>query len=325
MTAQNGEHAPVADLSEWTNPRIREGFLFEEPPGSYTPVHGSVTVHGAVSEFTLNVPTELRSSRVMVYINGFGAFKKTMRGIANATAERGYANLRCSPIRGSERGWREDWKDATQVHVNHLEAITDVIADGAVLRGVPNGKEIDIANVNLVPHSYGGDTAMRYALENPDKVDNVIMLMTVGMEDPAGLRFLKRFPAFARHELFPFLISRERGLTLRDGKKALNHFFEDPIQTIGEAKACHIADNRLHLQTLRAHGIGTALLSGNKDNLVPADEMEKAAAYMVDVYDRLDVNHLGPQEKPGLVSDAVVNALRRLDDLKRPSLRLVEQ
>jgi pimeloyl-ACP methyl ester carboxylesterase len=325
MTAQLGEQPSVANTSNLTNPHDIEGFLLEEAPISYNTVHGSVTVHGAVSEFTLNVPTELRSDKVMIYINGFGAFKKTMRGIANSTAERGHANLRCSPIRSSEREWREDLEDATQVHVNHLEKIADVIADGAVLKGVPNGNEINIDNADLVPHSYGGDTAIRYALENPGSVNNLIMLMTVGMEDANLLRFAKRLPGFMQHELLPFLINRNRGLGLGDAAKAAKHFFSDPFQTIGEAKACHLADNRSHLYTLHAHNIGTALLSGSKDRLIPASEIEKAAAYIVDIYERLDVNHLGPQEEPGLVSDAVVRVARQLDELKKPDLQVAGQ
>jgi hypothetical protein len=81
-------------------------------------------------------------------------------------------------------------------------------------------------------------------------------------------------------------------------------------------KACMSVDNRQHLPTLRAHKIGLAILTGAKDNLIPAGPIEEVAMHLVDHYEKMDTDHLGPQKQPQKVAAAVIRAVQSLENQK---------
>jgi Predicted hydrolases or acyltransferases (alpha/beta hydrolase superfamily) len=293
----------------------------------YTPaqqIHGTSVVYGAVTEYTAEVPHHLVSDEVIVWNNGFGAFKKTMRGIGRETAKLGYANVRLKPIRRSGRTATEKWHDATQIHVDALDAVLENLASNPALQDVEHGDELNFDSLILASHSYGGKTGKRYALAHPEKVSKVIGVETVGEEDPELLRFLGRLPVFVRTELIPFVTHHGPDFSPWDLQKALDYMFSDPMQTIGEMRACFLADDRLDYYRLRAHGIGTALLTGSHDSLIPAGPIETAAAHMVDYYEQVEGNHLGPQQHPERFARAVVRAIHVLNEQRKPQLSVVD-
>ena len=318
-------------------PRESEGFLYPEvtqlaPEGAetdfqtYHTVRGIVEVHGATTTYNLNVPTDPDTLVITAFKNGFGAFKKTMRGIGNATAQQGTPSLWYAPIRGSERSMRQDLSDATGVHVDTMRAILDDLASNPQLQDVPNGDQINMNKVNLAPHSYGGASAVRFALRHPEDVDNIVFIQAVGLENPQMHRFFGRLPAFFKHELTPFLASHGPEFSVWDARRAIKHFIADPCQTMGEMLACLTTDNRPHLPTLRQHGIGTAILTGTRDNLIPAAPIESIARHMVDHYEKLDTDHLGPQREPQKLAQAVIRSVVTLEAMKlapQPQLTIV--
>lgn len=311
------EHLPAeADASA--------GLLFEElvPPAQQ--IHGKVAVYGAVTEYTAEIPHNLESTEVVAWVNGFGAFKKTMRGISRETAKLGYANVRFKPIRRSGRTNAEKWQDATQVHVDALDAVVEDLASNPMLRDVEHGDELNFGDLTLAPHSYGGKTSKRYALAHPDTVGKIVSIETVGEEDPKLLRFLGRLPVFMRTELVPFVAHHGPDFSPWDLQKALDYMFSDPMQTIGEMKACFLADDRLDYYQLRANNTSTALLTGTHDTLIPAGPIEAAAADMVDYYERVEGNHLGPQQHPDRFAEAVVRAIHSLNEQRKPQLSVVK-
>lgn len=280
----------------------------------YEYAHGNVEVHGAKSSYTVAVPLgELASSSLIVYENGLCAFKKTMRKVRNATAGLGDAGLSSSPIRRSNRSPWEDLSDPTTLHIDRLAAIIDDLPNNAQLRdNTANGSQLDFSKVNLACHSYGGITGVRYALRHPDNVANLVLIKPAGQEKPELLRFLPRVRPFFQKELLPYLTQFNSDYAASDIWKALKHIYGSPLQTLGETAACVRSDHRFDLWEL-GEKMGIALITGEKDNLIPAAPIEALSAQLVHRYEKLSTDHLGPQRQPHLVAQKVIEAVRDLD------------
>jgi pimeloyl-ACP methyl ester carboxylesterase len=77
----------------------------------------------------------------------------------------------------------------------------------------------------------------------------------------------------------------------------------------------HVGDYRLPVETLRARGIETRVLWGDKDRLVPLLQGEQLARALNAPFTVLHkTGHLVPEEQP----DAVLEALGEAGHLKRP-------
>jgi pimeloyl-ACP methyl ester carboxylesterase len=290
-----------------------------EPPAfslvDYEYAHGRVETNGAHPKYTVAVPLgELASRRVIVYVNGLGAFKKTMRGIRNATANEDIAALSTAVVRRSKRSPIDDLRDASGLHVDHLQAIFDDLPNNKeLLNGTENGSNLSFDKVDLVVHSYGGDVGVKYALLHPENVANLVMMKPVGQEKPELLRFTPRLRPFFKEELLPFLGHPTPDFTVRDGWQAIKHFGYSPLQTAGEIWACLRADHRDKLWNL-SEKMGIAIITGDKDKLIPADPIEEFSAHLVDHYVRLETGHLGPQKEPVLVAKTITETIRLLDE-----------
>lgn len=281
----------------------------------YEYAHGSVETNGANPKYTVAVPMgELASNRVVVYVNGLGAFKKTMRRVRNATANEDFPALSTAVIRRSSRSPLDDLRDATGVHVDHLQAIFDDLPNNKeLLHGTENGSRLSFDKVDVVGHSYGGDIGVKYALRHPENVANLVLLKPVGQEKPDPMRFVPRLRPFATEELLPFLGHPAPDLTIKDAWRAIQHFGYSPLQTLGEMWACMRADHRDKLWGL-GEKMGLAIITGDKDKLIPADPIEELSALLVHHYVRLETGHLGPQKEPDIVAKTVTEIIRRLDE-----------
>lgn len=277
---------------------------------------GKVTVHGVSTNYAVTVPTDLINSEITAYVNGLGAFDKTMWHIRSETSSQGTAALSMAPIRRSKRSRREDVGDASRVHTDTISAIFDDLPNNKQLKNIPNGDRLSFNKVNLAAHSYGGDPALNYGLEHPENVSNIVFIQAIGLENPTPMRFIPRLPAFVRHELLPFTRHAGPDFSYMDGMRALVHFLSDPFQTFGEIRTCMQTDNRPHLPTLRDHKIGLAILTGARDHLIPTGPTEDIARHMVDYFEKLDIDHLGPQNQPRKVAAAVIRATLALENKK---------
>ncbi|GEM_PF-6596947 len=287
-------------------------------------IHGTVTIEGATTSYTLEVPETLKRDEIIVWINGFSELKKSMRSIARETTGLGAASLRLSPVRQSGSRAIEHLFDSTRVHALTIDAALQDIAANPELSNTQNGNRLSTTSMNLGAHSYGAHVATRYALQHPGEIDNIVYMNPVGFEDPQPLRFLGRLPVFFRQEVAPHLVEAARNTTARQIGRTIHHLFSAPHQTAGELLACVTGDNRRYIMPMsHERHIGMALLTGSHDSLTPDGPMSEVAA-MVDYYEMLDVGHLGPQHQPRLEAEGVQRALRALDEREaRPALRLI--
>lgn len=284
-------------------------YYTDETP-DYVQLNGFVEVHGAVSETTLTVPTgPLARSEIIHLANGFGAFKKTTGPLAVALAMEGTASVHSAPIRGSSRSPLEDMADATRVHLDAHTAIFNYLSSNREIRNLPHGDQLSMTKRINAGHSYGGKVALENALQHPDEVEHLVLIQSVGLEEPHKLRYARRIAKFVRTELVPFLQHHGPEFGINDGLLALEHFFGNPFQTIGEAWACNQSDMRHLLPRINAHNIGLAVLGGTKDTLTPAAPMREYAKPYADYYKEMPVSHLGPQQYPDVVSYFVNESL----------------
>lgn len=283
----------------------------------------NVEVEGGKTSYTLNIPTERTTDIITVYLNGLCAFKKTSRGIGNATAQLGTPSLRMAPVRRSDRSRREDLTNPTGIHLSTIDAIFDHLANNPQMEHVEGADQLSLKRKNLAGHSYGGEVALKYALDNADDIESLVLIKSIGMEDTELLRHLKRLPPFFSKELIPFVRHKTPDFSMWDAYKAAKHIFGDPFQTLGEMIACMTVDNRRHIETLQQNGVGVALITGENDNLIPAHRLETEAMDLVNHYEKLDTDHLGPQREPLKVAKAVVRAQQILRDQKLTSLTLI--
>jgi pimeloyl-ACP methyl ester carboxylesterase len=300
-----------------------EGFLYQT-------VRGHVEVDGVLTNYTADIPLELKSPEMLAYIGGFCAFKKTMRPIGQATAEQGRANLRVKPVRGSDRSVWKDLTDATGVHVDTIDAVLNDITTNPMLQDTENGSKIEFNFVDLVGHSYGGDPIAQYALEHSDNVRNVVFHKAVALEDPSVFNFPPRLKPFFTQELAPVIRHHDSDFSLSDIVRLGRHALADPFQTIGEMYACVRADNREAITHLGYLGVGIVIITGKKDNLIipqPARDFAAELAKNSDIvshYVELETDHLGPQKEPVYEGGAVIDAIEAIEQKKLPHLELVK-
>ncbi len=310
MSQQRLELAPLSSLDGEERETLIAG----------RPIHGTVTIDGATTSYTLEVPETLLRDEIIVWTNGFSELKRSMRSIAKETANLGTANLRLSPVRQTGNRAIEHLLDSTRVHTLTIDAVMQHAASSPELRNTQNGDQLSMTRFNLGAHSYGAHVATRYALQHPAEVDNIVYMNPVGFEKPQLLRFTGRLPVFFAQEVAPHLVEATRHTTVRQIGRTMHHLFSAPHQTAGELLDCVTGDNRRYVMTLaRERHIGMALLTGIHDNLTPDGPMADVAA-MVDYYEKLDVGHLGPQHQPKLEAEGVQRALKALDDRETHSI-----
>lgn len=185
--------------------------------------------------------------------------------------------------------------------------------------------KLQLQNITLVVHDFGGPTGMKYALEHADKIKRIVILnswmwslekeatmMKVSkfMSGPIG-RFLYLQLGFSARILLPMGYSQRKHLT-----KDIRQHYQKPLasakQRMGTwhfAKALHEANPyfaELWNQRDKLSNLPKLILWGDKDKLLPTSFLDTwQLAYPDAQVQRINAGHFLQEERGGEVSEAI--------------------
>lgn len=295
------------------DPQKSEGFLIDENQGIVS-FERKVQVPGTSKpvEYSGSMPFDLGSEFMSLVVPGFGGIKGSYKRFQRSMAgKEKIFTLSFAPARSSSNKL-----DPQQVHEDTIGAIAQDVADSGILEDLPNGNIINLSEFNGILHSMAAEAGTRRALNYPSEIRNLILKNPIGLEENGEFaKYLRRIGPCALTEILPGLMKGEfkDHRSLIAGFNMGKHLFGNVVHTAGEIVTCHTSDLRRDVSRLGAMGVGTAVILGGRDRLVPAQASFDGASHLVDhceIVDELD--HFGPQKQPGL---AAHHAGRMLSEL----------
>lgn len=290
-----------ASSSVELSPGLRAPTVLEatETAISWGPIehqHGAIEVVGAKDPipYTLALPSASQSELITLIVPGYGAFKRTSRGLRDSlAAQEGIATVSYDPARihGRRRGSLRDLFDPQALHLNTLEAIVDDLK-------VPDGRLV------LLAHSMGSLAASDFAARYPDKLAGVVYLGPVGMGSPGPVSMARRGVQELGTDVLPAIAAGRFGYSPAVGKRAIRYFANNPLRTVGEAISCgqpKIVQRRIEYAARL--GVRQAVVAFEHDRFFPPDEISQAVSHLVDSVTELkESQHLAPQREPQRVA-----------------------
>lgn len=282
---------------------------------------GEVNVGPATTTYKGFFP-ENRISGLGLIVPGLGGFLKSSEALGRCLADRGLPTLLFDPVRVSQT-ITEDFTDPHKVHVKTIEEIYRHLPKNRMITAeMPGGKDIATQPLVLLPHSMGGLSAPKFALDHPDEVETLVLLEAI----ISGREVIKRvaeaaikghFLGSGQHELLPYLTSGELKLNPKNLLEAIKYFgIGNPKQTritkaLGEAISCLTADMRPYLQAIKEEtDINVIYVDAEHDVLVrPGKDIETFVHKLV----RLQgCGHWSTQHKAALVARTALDARSEL-------------
>lgn len=186
-------------------------------------------------------------------------------------------------------------------------------------------EQLQLKNITLVVHDFGGPIGLRYALRHPQNVKNLIILNTWmwGLEEEKTMMKISRFMSgsigrilylqlgFSARMLLPQGYHENKHLT-----KDIRQHYQKPLSTAANrrgtwqfAKALHQATpyfEALWAQHEQLRNINKLLLWGEKDKLLPLHFLTKWQETFPEAkVIKLKAGHFEQEEKGGEVADTI--------------------
>lgn len=261
-------------------------------------------------EWTLEIPENLAYDGVVHFINGFGATKESSRPFRKAAAQAGYATVTCETARKDGQPVTARAFHPQALHLDTIYAVSQGMRahrDG-IRKNVPNGKTIDLDRKFLAPHSMGGLSATNFASKEPDSVDIIMNLATVGYGTTTLRNIARNLPngllPALKHEIIPAMQNGDLEVSPKHFWSEIKYFLTDTTRPVFEGLSCLRTDVRTEVAVLRSLGKGVLYLAFDHDILVAPDP---SVADYVDIHKIMpNAGHLAPQRKAGKVMEEVV-------------------
>lgn len=298
----------IASLPVRNSPNHRE--VLSESSRAFELVHGQAIVPGAKQPvpYSVALPYELQSDTLGIIVPGFGAIKRTSRGLRDAFANEGVATVSYDPARvhSSARDLPRHLLNPQELHYETLGAIESHIRHNIAMATNPTGKTIIDSKVTLIAHSMGGLPAPEFAIDNHEIMDGVMYIGAIGLEEPLGLKLIYRSKDLAVRDVGPGIIKGRYGHSPSMAKRSLNYFVRNPLRTAAEIVSCTRADRRPQVQKLAQLGVYQAVFCPEDDAFFYPEDSYAAVGDVVDHFEVIEnCNHTGPQTKPEHVARVV--------------------
>ncbi|GHA58379.1 alpha/beta fold hydrolase [Pontibacter akesuensis] len=203
-----------------------------------------------------------------------------------------------------------DYTYSPEVHADNLENLIE---------------HLQLKNITLVVHDFGGPIGLRYALRHPGNVKNLVILNTWmwGLEEEKTMMKISRFMSgsvgrflylqggFSARVLLPQGYNESKHLT-----KDIRQHYQKPLSTAANrrgtwqfAKALHESNlyfAELWAQHEQLRKIDKLILWGEKDKLLPLRFLDKwQQAFPEAKVIKLKAGHFLQEEKGGEVADVI--------------------
>lgn len=292
------------------HPRKSGGVFINDPDQPSFLLSGKVLVGGDVVEWTAEFPENLAYEGIAHFLNGFGATERSSHSFRHAAAEAGYATVTSDTARKDGKGFASRAQHPQQLHFDTLCAVSLGIeaCRSEIRRKAPNGKDIDLNRKLLLPHSMAGLAATHFAEKEPNSVDAIINLATVGYGTTSLNQMARNVPRgiipCVIHELLPAMRSGDIEFSLTHLIEEIRYFCSDVTRPVFEGLSCLRGDVRPAAERLQRLGVGILYLAFEHDILVSPDP--KVAKY-VDIHGIMaGAGHFAPQRKARKVMEEVV-------------------
>ncbi|CAN5690713.1 hypothetical protein BH23PAT2_BH23PAT2_01900 [soil metagenome] len=264
-------------------------------------VQGEAEFAGTRAQYIIEKPLEHVTDEVpMVIVPGYLGIKQAYVGLRRSIAQLGRSVVTLRPVR--EQSVRAALHPSYLLNTGALPArsVYGVMSDIQAEHGI-NSEVVD-----LIGHSMGGWVASNVAERHPSKVRSVTLVASAGLVGHSTGSFLKKMPAFTRHELAPaFWALKEEGGELRLAVEALRYMVRNPYRTSVEAVGASNCNIRPSLSRLGELGVKTAILNFKADRLIDNQKAEAELERSVDyckTHPAKYLGHLAPQMYPQLVA-----------------------
>jgi hypothetical protein len=283
--------------------------------------HGSVFVEGEEVRYTAAYPEYVVEDGYQLLIPGFGAFKRISRSERDLAAQAGKVTVSYDPPRVTDGGTVTNLTDAQRIHETAITAIANHLPTNREARNMPNGNSLGYDRIRLSPHSMGGEPAIRFALDNHDRIESIVLRATVGFGTPRLSLFLSADPARFAQEAAGYVFSGQLELTPRNLLRAIKYYGRVPSRTVGEFISCFMSDLSDETEELGQLGVPVAYLGYEKDKLVPPEQARPKAEPAVKAFHVLKGSgHVTPQKMP---ATSAVSTLNVHHEISIPALTLV--
>jgi pimeloyl-ACP methyl ester carboxylesterase len=244
----------------------------------------------------------------LLWVPGYGGIKPAYRRPREGSAQEGRISATWRPIR--DLSFVETFRLANLRHPELLPRRTLQ----SVINYVCDDTESD--QVDLACHSMGGFIAALATVKDTERVRNLVLVASAGLEDHSLLTLAKRSLPFFKGEFIPHFHTLREENEARMALEALDYFLRNPLRTMAEGFAvanCNIRDD---IERVRDAGVMIGGLLFAADELFIEENVRDQAGHLfhiLDTFEMPDVGHMGPQLHGLAVARAVVSISTRLN------------
>lgn len=264
----------------------------------------------ASTKTTIECPTDqnLTDPVPLLWVPGYGGIKPAYRRPREGSAQKGRISATWRPIR--DMSLIDTFRPANLRHPELLPRRT--------LQSVAQYvcEETGSEQVDLACHSMGGFIAALATVKDTDRIRNLVLVASAGLEDHSLLTLAKRSVPFFKGEFIPHFHTLREENEARMALEALDYFLRNPLRTFAEGLAvanCNIRDD---IDRVRDAGVMIGGLLFASDELFIEENVRDQAGHLfhiLDTFDIPEVGHMGPQLHGLAVARAVVSITTRLN------------
>lgn len=287
-----------------------EDFLYNEAAGNPTRlVRGIAKIAGAEVIYTYEEPGEVVDPVPLLLTPGYCGIKSSYRQLRHHIALQGKPAISYRPARTQ--------KFPASFQLSHLRDVTKLPSQVAwgVMRDVAEQHDKNL--FDIAGHSFGGKTATDAANHKPEYVRSVLLVASVGLHGPIGLKEMRsRGRTCITGEIVPNLDQLARQGEARMALEAVHYIVRNPLRTLREGIAAGSCDIRRDVANLRQLGIKIGGLLFPADSFFHPEDVERHSGYLFDVlkqYADSSAMHVAPQLTPKPVAQALMDITRELN------------
>ncbi|MCB9822707.1 alpha/beta hydrolase [Candidatus Nomurabacteria bacterium] len=281
----------------------------------------------ATTRTTIERPSEeiLTDPVPLLWVPGYGGIKPAYRHAREGSAQpqegaAGRIAVTWRPVR--DMSLLDTLKPA---NIRHPELLPRRTLQ-SVINYVCNDTESE--QVDLACHSMGGFIAALATVKDAEKIRNLVLVASAGLEDHSLLTLARRSVPFIKGEFLPHFHTLREENEARMALEALHYFLRNPARTFAEGIAVANCNIRNDIERARDLGVMIGGLLFAADELFIEENVREQAGHLfhiLDTFDMDDVGHMGPQLHGLAVARAVVGITTRLNLAQQilPPLKIV--
>lgn len=275
-----------------------------------TLITGAVHIRGASGTFHSEIPEEITDPTDLLIFSGYLGVEEAYEPLRHALALNGRKSGTVETVRrlhGTERFNLINYVSPELLHCK---------IGGAVIKKVLEQSEAE--KVDIVGHSEGGWVASNIAAHLPERIRQLHLVASAGVDGHDLIKMIPRVYNFGRHEFISSAVELCENFTVSTFLNELYYVFADPLRTGAEGIAVANCNILRQLEYLGERGVQRAILDYLEDELFIHDDMQRRGSDVVDIFKTIpDAGHLGPQTHPEETAKAIIESSAQLELIRQ--------